>query len=203
MTQYERMVKGLIYDPADPEIMNEQAAYLNRQWEFNQLKQTDYDEKQRYMREMFASCGNDCYIELPFHANWGGRHVHFGSGVYANFNLTMVDDGHIFVGDKVLIGPNVTIATANHPIQPELRSKALQYNKDVHIGDNVWIGANAVICPGVTIGKNTVIGAGSVVTKDIPENVVAVGNPCRVMRQISERDQKYYYRNEEIDWDNL
>ena len=152
---------------------------------------------------MFASCGNDCYIELPFHANWGGRHVHFGSGVYANFNLTMVDDGHIFVGDKVLIGPNVTIATANHPIQPELRSKALQYNKDVHIGDNVWIGANAVICPGVTIGKNTVIGAGSVVTKDIPENVVAVGNPCRVMRQISERDQKYYYRNEEIDWDNL
>lgn len=203
MTQYERMVKGLIYDPADPEIMNEQAVYLNRLWEFNQMKPTDYDEKQRYMREMFASCGDDCYIELPFHANWGGRHVHFGSGVYANFNLTMVDDGHIFVGDKVLIGPNVTIATANHPIQPELRSKALQYNKDVHIGDNVWIGANAVICPGVTIGKNTVIGAGSVVTKDIPENVVAVGNPCRVMRQISERDQKYYYRNEEIDWDNL
>lgn len=203
MTQYERMAKGLIYDPADPEIMNEQALYLNRLWEFNQLKPTDYEEKQRYMREMFASCGNDCYIELPFHANWGGHHVHFGSGVYANFNLTLVDDGHIFVGDKVLIGPNVTIATANHPIQPELRSKALQYNKDVHIGDNVWIGANVVICPGVTIGKNTVIGAGSVVTKDIPENVVAVGNPCRVLRPISERDQRYYYRDEKIDWDNL
>ena len=203
MTQYKRMVNGLIYDPADPEIMDEQTVYLNRLWEFNQLKPTDYEEKQRYMREMFASCGNDCYIELPFHANWGGRHVHFGSGVYANFNLTMVDDGHIYVGDKVMFGPNVTVATANHPIQPELRSKALQYNRDVHIGENVWIGANVVICPGVTIGKNSVVGAGSVVTKDIPENVVAVGNPCRVLRPISERDQIYYYRDEEIDWDNL
>ena len=160
-------------------------------------------KKQRYMREVFAECGDNCYIELPFHANWGGHNVHFGNFVYANFNLTLVDDGHIYVGDKVMFGPNVTITTANHPIEPSLRSKGLQYNKDVYIGENVWIGAGVIIVPGVHIGKNSVIGAGSVVTKDIPENVVAVGNPCRVLRVISEKDKQYFYKNELIDWENL
>ena len=136
------------------------------------------------MKEVFAECGEDCYIELPFRANWGGHHLHFGSGIYANFNLTLVDDGHIYVGDKVMFGPNVTITTASHPVDPELRAKGLQYNKDVYIGENAWIAANVVIFPGVHIGKNAVIGAGSVVTKDIPDGVVAVGNPCRVLRSV-------------------
>ena len=126
-----------------------------------------------------------------------------GSNVYVNSNLTIVDDGNIYVGDKVMFGPNVTIATANHPIDPELRARGLQYNKDVHIGENVWIGANTVIVPGVNIGKNTVIGAGSVVTKDIPYSVVAVGNPCKVLRKISENDKEYFYKSEKIDWDNI
>ena len=199
MTQYERMEKGLIYDPSDPEIMSEQLIYQNKLWEFNQLKPGDYEKKQEYMREVFAECGDGSYIELPFRANWGGRHLHLGSGVYANFNLTLVDDGHIYVGDRVMFGPNVTVATANHPIDPELRGRGLQYNKNVYIGENTWIGAGAVIVPGVHIGKNSVIGAGSVVTKDIPDGVVAVGNPCRVMRQVSERDRKYFYKNEMID----
>ena len=203
MTQYERMVNGLIYDPADEEIAKEQFLYLDRLWEFNQLKPSDYEKKQQYMKEVFAECGENCYIELPFHANWGGHHVHFGSGIYANSNLTLVDDGHIYVGDKVMFGPNATIATANHPIDPELRSRALQYNKDVHIGENVWIGAGVIIVPGVHIGKNSVIGAGSVVTKDIPENVVAVGNPCRVLREISEHDKEYFYKKERIDREQL
>ena len=203
MTQYERMVNGLIYDPADEEIAKEQFLYLDRLWEFNQLKPSDYEKKQQYMKEVFAECGENCYIELPFHANWGGHHVHFGSGIYANSDLTLVDDGHIYVGDKVMFGPNVTIATANHPIDPELRSRALQYNKDVHIGENVWIGAGVIIVPGVRIGKNSVIGAGSVVTKDIPENVVAVGNPCRVLREISEHDKEYFYKKERIDLKEL
>ena len=155
------------------------------------------------MRETFAECGEDCYIELPFRANWGGHHVHFGNGVYANYNLTLVDDGHIYVGNKVMFGPNVTVATANHPIDPSLREKGLQYNKAVHIGENVWIGAGVVIVPGVSIGKNAVIGGGSVVTKDIPENVVAVGNPCRVLREIGEKDREFFYKNEKIDWENL
>jgi galactoside O-acetyltransferase len=197
------MVNGLIYDPADPEIMDEQTPYLDKLWEFNQLKPSDGDKKEKYMKEVFAECGENCYIELPLHANWGGHHVHFGNYVYANFNLTLVDDGHIYVGDRVMFGPNVTIATANHPINTELRAKSLQYNKNVWIGENTWIGAGAVIMPGVHIGKNTVIGAGSIVTKDIPDGVVAVGNPCRVLRPVSDHDKKYFYKDEVIDWENL
>lgn len=203
MTQYERMVRGLIYDPGDEEILSEQMPFLDRLWAFNRLKPSELAEKERYMREVFAECGENCYIELPFHANWGGHHVHFGSGIYANFNLTLVDDGHIYVGDKVMFGPNVTVATANHPLDPELRGRGLQYNKDVWIGENAWIGANVVIVPGVRIGKNSTIGAGSVVTRDIPDNLLAAGDPCRVLREVGEHDREYFYRTEKIDWENL
>lgn len=203
MTEFERMEAGLIYDPGVKEIVEQQEPYLDKLWAFNQLKPSQSKEKEAYMKEVFAECGDNCYIELPFHANWGGHHVHFGDWVYANFNLTIVDDGHVYVGDKVMFGPNVTIATANHPIEPGLRDRMLQYNKDVHIENNVWIGANTVIVPGVTIGENAVIGAGSVVTKDIPANVVAVGNPCRVLREIGEHDREYFYKDEKIDWKNL
>ena len=203
MTEWERMEAGLIYDPGEKEIMEKQEPYLDKLWAFNQLKPSQSKEKEAYMKEVFAECGDNCYIELPFHANWGGSNVHFGDWVYANFNLTIVDDGHVYVGDKVMFGPNVTIATANHPINPELRERMLQYNKDVHIGKCAWIGANTGIVPGVTIGENSVIGAGSVVTKDIPANVVAVGNPCRVLREIGEHDREYFYKNERIDWENL
>ncbi len=203
MTEYEKMVKGLIYNPGDEKIMSEQLQYQDKLWEFNQLKPSQYSEKIKYMKEMFAECGDNCYIELPFRANWGGHHVHFGSGIYANSNLTIVDDGHVYIGDKVMFGPNVMIATANHPIEPTLRAKGLQYNKDVYVGENTWIGAGVIIVPGVRIGKNTVIGGGSVVTKDIPDNVVAVGNPCRVLREVGEHDKKYFYKNEEIDWETI
>lgn len=203
MTQYERMVKGLIYDPGDEEIMKEQFPFQDKLWEFNQLKPSDIAGKEKYMKEVFAECGENNYIELPLHANWGGHHVHFGSQIYANSNLTLVDDGHIYVGDKVMFGPNVTIATANHPIDANLRGKGLQYNKDVYIGENTWIGANVVIVPGIHIGKNVVIGAGSVVTKDIPDDVLAVGNPCRVLREVGEHDKKYFYKQEVIDYENI
>ena len=203
MTQYERMVKGLLYDPNDEEIMAEQLPLLDGLWEFNRLKPSELEKKQQYMHEVFAACGENCYIELPFHANWGGSHVHFGSGVYANSDLTLVDDGHIYVGDKVMFGPNVTVATANHPLDAELRSRGLQYNKDVDIGENAWIGANVVIVPGVHIGKNSIIGAGSVVTKDIPDDVLAVGVPCRVLRAVGEHDREYFYKDERIDWEEL
>ena len=203
MTQYERMVKGLIYDPGDPEIMNEQVPFLKKLSEFNSLKPDQQEEKQQYMHEVFASCGENCYIEIPLHANWGGHHLHLGNNVYMNFNTTLVDDGHIYIGDKVMFGPNVTITTASHPIDPELRGRNLQYNKDVWIDDNVWIGAGVIIMPGIHIGKNSVIGAGSIVTRDVPENVVAFGNPCRVRREISERDRVFFYKDEKIDWENL
>ena len=190
MTEYEKMVQGLLYDPGDDEIAKEQFYYLDKLWEFNQLKPSDFDKKMQYMKDVFAECGEDNYIELPLRANWGGHHVHFGSRIYANYNLTLVDDGHIYVGDNVMFGPNVTIATAAHPVEAGPRHEGLQYNRDVHIGENAWIGAGVIVVPGVTIGKNAVIGAGSVVTKDIPENVVAAGNPCRVLREATDEDRK-------------
>ena len=183
--------------------MKEQVKFQDLLWAFNQLKPSEYDKKQKYMKEIFAECGDNCYIELPLHANWGGHHVHLGSGIYANSNLTLVDDGNIYIEDKVMFGPNVTIATASHPINPQLRERGLQFNKDVYIGENTWIGAGVVIVPGVHIGRNTVIGAGSVVTKDIPDNVIGVGNPCRVIRNVSEHDHEFFYKSERIDWENL
>lgn len=204
MTQYERMTNGLIYDTCDKEILELQGRYQQKLWEFNQLSPCDSDKKQVYMKEIFAECGEGCYIELPFRASWGGSHVHFGNGVYANYNLTLIDDGHIYVGNRVLFGPNVIVATANHPLSPELRRYEMQYNRDVHIGENVWIGAGAIILPGVHIGENSVIGAGSVVTRHIPANVLALGTPCRIVREIGKRDQELYYHSGEIiDWDNL
>jgi galactoside O-acetyltransferase len=138
---------------------------------------------------MFAEIGEGCYIEPPFHANWGGRHVHFGRNVYANFGFTAVDDTHIYVGDYCQFGPNVVLATAGHPIDPDLREQGYQYNKPIRIGKNCWLGAGVIVVPGVTIGDNVVVGAGSVVTHDLPDGVVAVGNPCRVLREVSPSDK--------------
>ena len=149
---------------------------------------------------MLAEVGENCYIEPPFHSNWGGKNVHLGKNVYFNFNATMVDDTHIYIGDCTMLGPNVVIATAGHPILPELREKALQFNMPVHIGRNCWLGAGVIVLPGVTIGDNTVIGAGSVVTKDIPANVIAVGNPCKVLREINEHDKEFYYKDKRIEY---
>ncbi|MBQ4338032.1 MAG: sugar O-acetyltransferase [Clostridia bacterium] len=203
MTEKEKMHSGDLYLPGDEEIMTEQLKCLDRLYDFNNTRPTEMEKRTQLLKEMFGDIGEDCYIEPPLHANWGGKNCHFGKGVYANFNLTLVDDTHIYVGDYTLFGPNVVVATAGHPVQPELREKTYQYNFSVHIGRNCWIGAGAVIVPGVTIGDNVVIGAGSVVTKDIPPNVVAVGNPCRVLREIGEYDNEYYFKNRKIDYGNL
>lgn len=187
-----------MYDPADPEIAEAQLKCLDRLYDFNMTRPTELEKRNEMLKQMFAEIGENCYIEPPFHANFGGAHIHFGKNVYANFNLTCVDDTHIYVGDFTMFGPNVTVATAGHPIFPELREKGYQYNAPVHIGKNCWIGAGAVILPGITIGDNTVVGAGSVVTKDLPDGVVAVGNPCRILRKIGEHDRKYYFKDKEI-----
>lgn len=199
MSQKEKMHNTELYLPTDAEIMTEQLGYLDRLNDFNNTRPSELDKREVLLKELFAEIGEGCYIEPPLHANWGGHHVHFGKNIYANFNLTLVDDTHIYVGDYTMIGPNVVIATGGHPLCPELREKGYQYNAPVRIGRNCWLGAGVIIVPGITIGDNVVIGAGSVVTKDIPANVLAVGNPCRVLREINEYDREYYFKDRKID----
>ena len=200
MTDYEKMHSGDIYNPSDDAIFEEQIKCLDRLYDFNMTRPTELEKRTEMLKEMFAEVGENCYIEPPFHSNWGGKNVHLGKNVYFNFNATMVDDTHIYIGDCTMLGPNVVIATAGHPILPELREKALQFNMPVHIGRNCWLGAGVIVLPGVTIGDNTVIGAGSVVTKDIPANVIAVGNPYKVLREINEHDKEFYYKDKRIEY---
>lgn len=203
MENKDRMFTGDLYLPNDAAITEEQNTCLELLYTFNQTRPSEQEKRNQLLKQMFAEIGENCYIEPPFHANFGGKHVHFGKNIYANFNLTMVDDGHIYVGDYTMFAPGVIVATAGHPILPELRETVYQYNMPVHIGKNCWIGAGAIILPGVTIGDQVVVGAGSVVTKDLPSNVVAVGNPCRVVREVNEHDRIYYFKNRKIDWDTL
>lgn len=199
----DKLHTGELYYPSGDEIMNEQLLCLEKLYDYNMTRPLEQEKRTALLKEMFAEFGEGCYIEPPLHSNWGGHHTHFGKNVYANFNLTLVDDTHIYVGDYTMIGPNVTIATAGHPILPELREKAFQYNMPVHIGRNCWLGAGVVILPGVKIGDNSVIGAGSIVTKDIPANVVAVGNPCRVMREINDHDREFYFKDKKIKQEDI
>ena len=195
----EKQHSGMLYLPGDESLQREQLQCLDRLHAFNQLRPSQLEEKTAMLREMFAEIGEDCYIETPFHANFGGKHVHFGKNIYANFNLTLVDDTHIYVGDYTQFGPNVVLATAGHPICPELREQLYQYNAPICVGRNCWLGANVVVVPGVTIGDNVVVGAGSVVTRDLPDNVVAVGNPCRILREVNDHDREYYFKDRKID----
>ncbi|MGN7485003.1 sugar O-acetyltransferase [Priestia megaterium] len=199
MKSKERIHNQKLYYCNDDSLISEQMSYLELLYIFNHSRPSEQAVRSNILKQLFSEIGEDCYIEPPLHANWGGTNVHFGNSVYANFNLTLVDDCDIFVGDNVMFGPNVTISAGTHPIHPNLRRKKAQYNVPIYIEDNVWIGAQSVVLPGVHIGENTVIGAGSVVTKSIPANVVAVGNPCRIIREINDRDMKYYYKDLEID----
>lgn len=203
MTIKEKMHNCELYYPSGEEIMKEQTLCLEKLYDFNATRPLESEKRTALLKEMFAEIGEDCYIEPPLHANWGGHHVHFGNGVYANFNLTLVDDTHIYVGDHTMFGPNVTIATAGHPLLPELREQGYQYNAPIRIGRNCWIGAGVIIVPGITVGNNVVVGAGSIVTKDLPDNVIAVGNPCKVLREVNEHDKEYFFKDRKIDYNNL
>ncbi|MGI6879442.1 sugar O-acetyltransferase [Microbacterium sp. gxy059] len=195
-----RMEAGLIYDPGHPDLAEAQNEALELLWEYNATRPSQSAERQELMRRMFAAVGDGCHLEPPFHANWGGRNVRLGSRVYANFNLTLVDDGPIRIGDDVMFGPGVVVTTAGHPVLPELRVGGAQFNRPVTIEDGVWIGSGVQIMPGVTIGARSVIGAGSVVTRDVPADVVAMGAPCRVVREIGDRDRAFFWRDREIDF---
>lgn len=199
MTEYEKMRNGEIYlYPDDPEFIrmrDEKRRYLRM---YNNADPCDEKTRVDMLKKMFASVGEGCCIEPSMNANLGGMFVHFGKNVYANFGFTLVDDAPIYVDDGTMFGPNVTITTAGHPVNPVLRAAGYLYCEPVHIGKNCWIGADVSILPGVTIGDNVVIGAGSVVTRDIPANMVAYGSPCKPVREVSDRDKEYYFRDKKI-----
>nr|AAK38144.1 galactoside acetyltransferase [Lactococcus lactis] len=203
LENYKRVHTGELYFPNDQKLWKEQQEALVLLEKFNQTSVTQPEQQMVLLKEMFSEIGENCFIQPPFYANFGGKNVHFGTGIYANFNLTLVDDTDIFVGNHVMFGPNVTIDTATHSVSPDLRKRGAQYNKKVYIEENVWLGAGVIVLPGVRIGKNSVIGAGSLVTKDIPDNVVAFGTPCRVKRKINDSDFKTYDHGKKIDLDDF
>lgn len=205
----DRMKNGMLFyehghkDPVD--IQQERELEAERKhckevmYDYNNTRPSEDEKRLELLKGILGDCGDRVFIETPVHMSYGS-HVHLEESFYANFNLVLVDDTDIYIGDKTMIGPNVTICTTGHPAYPLYREMVAHYSLPIHIGKNVWIGANSVVLPGVTIGDNTVIGAGSIVTRDIPANVVAVGNPCRVMRELGERDREYYFRDLKVDF---
>lgn len=196
MNMHERIMAGKLFTDMCEGLPEERDEAKKRMIAFNLTTPDTLEERLRIQKEMLHESSGGAWIEPPFYFCYG-RHIILGEGTYVNFNCNFVDDGMITVGKNVMFGPAVTIATVGHPLRPDMRE--YMYTDPVTICDNVWIGENVTICPGVTIGENSVIGAGSVVVKDIPANVVTVGNPCRVLREIGGKDMEYYYRDRRID----
>lgn len=198
MTTKERMLAELPYRACDPELGADNMANRKRLYRYNNLEPDNLEEQERLIREILGKCGEKLHVEPPFRCDYG-RNIEVGENFYSNYNLTVLDVARVKIGKNVMFGPNVSIYTAGHPLHPDSRNSGYEYGIGITIGDNVWIGGSSVINPGVTIGDNAVIGGGSVVTRDIPANAVAVGNPCRVIKYITEEDRKYYYKDREFD----
>lgn len=201
MNQKERMLNGLPYKAWMDGLTEERRENKKKIYRYNQLSPDEGEEQDKLIRSIIGKCGESIFIEQPFHCDYGSN-IEVGNNFYANYNLTILDVGKVMIGENAMIAPNVSIYTAGHPIHPDSRNSGYEYGISITIGDNVWIGGNVVINPGVHIGNNVVIGSGSVVTKDIPDNAIAVGNPCKVIRYITEEDRKYYYKNREFDVDD-
>ena len=197
MDNITRRDAGLPYI-SDDAVFDQQKITRRLLREFNTTDPSDFETLGRLAGRIVSSPEEKVSIMPPFYCDYG-FHIHVGRGFFANYNCTILDVAKVTIGENVLFAPNVSIYTAGHPVHPVSRQSGYEYGIPVTIGDNVWVGGNVVITPGVTIGDNVVIGAGSVVTKDIPANVVAAGNPCRVIRSITEADKKYYYKDREFD----
>lgn len=201
MTEKEKMLKGELYNSNDPELVKERVKcglLLDR---FNSSPYDKREEKQNLLKELLGALGNNSFINKPFFCDYG-KNIIIGDNFFANYNLVFLDVNKITIGNNVMLGPNVSLLTASHPLDQEVRISLLEYGKPISIGDNVWIGGNTVINPGVKIGNNVVIGSGSVVTKDIPDNMLAYGNPCKVIRAIGEKD-KVYWQKRKVEYDKL
>ena len=201
MNQKERMLAGLPYKAWLDGLAEERLENKKRIYKYNNLPPEAEKEQEELIKEILGKTGENVHIEAPFHCDYG-YNIEVGENFFANYNLTVLDVGKVRIGKNAQIAPNVSIYTAGHPIHPESRNSGYEYGIEVTIGDNVWIGGNVCIMPGVTVGDNVVIGAGSVVTKDIPDSVIAVGNPCRVVRAITDDDRDFYYRDRRVDVDD-
>lgn len=196
MNNIERRDCGMAYI-SDEAVMKQQAECRKILQRLNTLDCSDFDRISEIVKELLGK-SEKAYINPPFYCDYG-KHIEVGKNFYANYNCTILDVAKVKIGDNCMFAPNVSIFTAGHPVHPVSRNTMYEYGIEITIGDNVWIGGNTVVLPGVNIGSNTVIGAGSVVTKDIPDWVIAAGNPCRVIRKITEEDKKFYFRDREFD----
>lgn len=202
MNHKERMLANLPYKAWMDGLPEERMACKKKIFEFNNTPPEQVERKREILKSLLGSCGDDhINIESPFHCDYG-YNIFVGENFFANYNLVVLDVGKVTIGDNAQIAPNVSIYTAGHPVHPDSRNSGYEYGIDVTIGDNVWIGGNTCIMPGVTIGNNVVIGAGSVVTKSLPDNVIAFGNPCRVFREITEEDRDFYFQDRKFDVDD-
>lgn len=198
MNQKERMLANLPYKAWMDGLSEERLENKKKIFKYNNMDPGDTAGKDKLIKEILGKTGNTVCIESPFHCDYG-YNIEVGENFFANYNLVILDVGKVKIGDNAQIAPNVAIYTAGHPIHPDSRNTGYEYGIDITIGDNVWIGGNTCIMPGVTIGNNVVIGAGSVVTKNLPDNVIAVGNPCRIVREITEDDRDYYFKDRKFD----
>jgi Acetyltransferase (isoleucine patch superfamily) len=201
MNQKERMLAGLPYKAWLDGLSEERKENKLKIYEYNLLRPDENDRMRELLKDILGKAGANAFIEQPFHCDYG-KNIEVGKNFFANYNCTILDVGKVKIGDNVMFAPNVSVYTAGHPVHPDSRNSGYEYGIEITIGDNVWVGGNVVINPGVHIGNNVVIGSGSVVTKDIPDNMIVAGNPCKVIREITEEDRKYYYRNNEFDVDD-
>ena len=201
MTEKERMLSEKLYIPMDEALAADCARSRRLVRLINGTTEEQAEYRVQLFKELFGRTGENLWVEPPFHCDYG-CHISVGENFYANFDCIILDVCDVTIGDNVFLAPRVCIYTAGHPIDAGVRRRQLEFGKKVVIGNDVWVGGNTVINPGVHIGNNVVIGSGSVVTKDIPDNAIAVGNPCRVIRYITEEDRKYYFKDREFDVDD-
>lgn len=198
MNQKERMVANLPYKAWLDGLSELRLENKKKIYAFNHLPPDQWADTPKLLKSILGKCGERVHIEAPFHCDYG-KNIEVGENFFANYHFVVLDVGKVTIGDNVMIAPNVSIYTAGHPVHPQARNSGYEYGIDVTIGSNVWIGGSVTILPGVHIGDNTVIGAGSVVTKDIPDNMIAAGNPCRVIRTITDEDMHFYYKDRRFD----
>jgi len=198
LTEKEKMLRGKPYHAQDEQLVNERRLARDLLFRFNHLEPSEQEQRIALLRQLLGKTGKVILVEPPFHCDYG-YNISVGENFYANFNLVILDCAPVTIGDNAFLAPNISIFTAGHPLHHEPRNRQLEYALSVKIGHNVWLGGNTVINPGVSVGDNSVIGSGSVVTRDIPSGVVAVGNPCRVMRAITEDDMRCYFRKLRFD----